>query len=132
MEKSPSNKFVFNGSLNAAFLDELFEGDSIYAETVFEDFLRDLPGYWKRVEAAYQNRSIIELRTCVHTCKTLFGYVGFTDLQEFCQVFENNCNHLTPEELKADYMILLQKKAIAQQVIENEYARLKQFNQENE
>jgi HPt (histidine-containing phosphotransfer) domain-containing protein len=132
MEKSPSNKFVFNGSLNAAFLDELFEGDSIYAETVFEDFLRDLPGYWKRVEAAYQNRNITELRTCVHTCKTLFGYVGFTDLQEFCQEFENNCNNQTPEELKADYTILLQKKEIAQQVIENEYARLKKFNEENE
>lgn len=132
MEKPPSNKFVFNGSLNAAFLDELFEGDSIYAETVFEDFLRDLPGYWKRVEAAYQNKNLTELRTCVHTCKTLFGYVGFTDLQEFCQEFENSCERQTPEELKADYTILLQKKAFAQQVIENEYARLKQFNQENE
>ncbi len=132
MEKPPSKKFVFNGSLNAAFLDELFEGDSIYAETVFEDFIRDLPGYWKQVEAAYQNRNVTELRTCVHTCKTLFGYVGFTDLQEFCQEFENSCDHQTPEELKADYMILLQKKAIAQQVIEKEYARLKQFNEENE
>jgi len=132
MEKSPSSKFVFNGSLNAVFLDELFEGDTIYAETVFEDFLRDLPGYWKRVEAAYQNRSIIELRTCVHTCKTLFGYVGFTDLQEFCQEFENNCNGQMSEDLKADYTVLLQRKQNAQQVIENEYTRLKLFNQENE
>src|SRR5882757_10419822 len=115
MEKSPSNKFVFNGSLNAAFLDDLFEGDSIYAETVFEDFLRDLPGYWKRVEAAYQNKNIIELRTCVHTCKTLFGYVGFTDLQEFCQEFENNCNGQMSEDLKADYTVLLQRKQNAQQ-----------------
>ena len=132
MEKSPSNKFVFNGSLNAAFLDELFEGDSVYAETVFEDFLRDLPGYWRQVEAAYQNKNMIGLRTCVHTCKTLFGYVGFTDLQEFCQEFENKCNNHTPEDLKADYTVLLQKKENAQGVIENEYARLKLFNQENE
>lgn len=129
MEKTPSNKFVFNSSLNAAFLDELFEGDSTYAETVFEDFLRDLPDYWKRVEAAHQDRNITELRTCVHTCKTLFGYVGFTDLQEFCQEFENKCNNHTTEELKTDYNILLQKKKEAQQIIENEYARLRSHNQ---
>jgi hypothetical protein len=44
--------FVFDENLNATFLAELFEGDTIYAETVFEDFLRDLPVYWLRVEAA--------------------------------------------------------------------------------
>ncbi|HTI08753.1 MAG TPA: Hpt domain-containing protein [Puia sp.] len=132
MEKSPSGKFVFNGSLNAVFLDELFEGDTIYAETVFEDFLRDLPGYWKQVEAAYHNRNITELRTSVHTCKTLFGYVGFTDLQEFCQQFEDSCNSRSPEELEKDYEILLQKKEKAQHIIETEYTRLKLFNEENE
>lgn len=131
MEKSPSNKFVFNERLNAAFLDELFEGDTMYAETVFEDFLRDLPGYWKQVEAAYQNKNITGLRTSVHTCKTLFGYVGLTDLQEFCQQFENNCNDQLPEKLEKDYADLLQKKADAQQIIENEYTRLKLFNEEN-
>ncbi|MES1159655.1 MAG: Hpt domain-containing protein [Bacteroidota bacterium] len=132
MEKIPSNKFVFNGSLNAVFLDELFEGDSIYAETVFEDFLRDLPGYWKQVETAYQQKNINELRTSVHTCKTLFGYVGFTDLQEFCQQFEDSCNSQPAAELEKDYDMLLQKKVDAQQIIENEYTRLKLFNEENE
>lgn len=131
MENSPSNKFVFNGNLNAAFLDELFEGDTIYAETVFEDFLKDLPGYWKKVEAAYQSRNITALRTSVHTCKTLFGYVGFTDLQEFCQQFENDCNNRQPEELGKDFESLFQKKKDAQHIIENEYTRLKLFNEEN-
>jgi len=131
MEKSPSNKFVFNDRLNAAFLDELFEGDTVYAETVFEDFLRDLPGYWKQVEAAFQSKNITGLRTSVHTCKTLFGYVGFTDLQEFCQQFENNCNDQVPEKLEKDYADLFQRKADAQQIIENEYTRLKLFNEEN-
>ena len=131
MQNDPSNKFVFNGSLNAAFLDELFEGDTIYAETVFEDFLRDLPGYWKRVEAAYQSNNINELRTCVHTCKTLFGYVGFTDLQEFCQQFEDNCSTLSQAKLVMDYDVLSLRKENAQHIIESEYNRLKIFNEEN-
>src|ERR1700761_6779658 len=120
--------FVFDESLNAAFLAELFEGDTIYAETVFEDFLRDLPVYWQRVEAAYSNNNLPVLGTTVHTCKTLFGYVGFTDLQEQCQQFENKCSVNTVEELKLDYILLIQRKEKAQRIIEKEYGRLRQFN----
>jgi hypothetical protein len=128
MQDVNSNKFVFNNNLNAAFLEELFEGDSIYAETVFEDFLKDLPAYWKRVEAAYASGNMPELRTSIHTCKTLFGYVGFTDIQQFCQDFENRCNDSTTGELSSSYHDLLRKKGDAQQVIENEFKRLKIFN----
>jgi hypothetical protein len=52
------NSFVFDESLNASFLEELFEGDTKYAETVFEDFLKDLPVYWERVEAAYNTKNL--------------------------------------------------------------------------
>ena len=121
-------EFVFDESLNAAFLAELFEGDTAYAETVFEDFLRDLPDYWERVEAAYNNKNLPVLGTSVHTCKTLFGYVGFTDLQELCQQFENKCSVNSVEELRLDYILLIQRKERAQHIIEKEYYRLRQFN----
>jgi len=122
--------FVFNESLNAAFLQELFEGDTLYAETVFEDFLRDLPVYWERVDAAFNNRNLPALGTCIHTCKTLFGYVGFTDLQELCQQFENKCSVNTADELKVDYILMVQRKENAQYIIEKEYTRLKLFNED--
>ena len=121
-------EFVFDASLNAAFLAELFEGDTMYAETVFEDFLRDLPVYWERVEAAYHEKNLPVLGTSVHTCKTLFGYVGFTDLQELCQQFENKCSVNSVEELRLDYILLIQRKERAQHIIEKEYYRLRQFN----
>lgn len=122
--------FVFNESLNAAFLEELFEGDTIYAETVFEDFLRDLPDYWERVDTAFNNRNLPALGTCIHTCKTLFGYVGFTDLQELCQQFEDKCSVNTVEELRVDYILMIQRKERAQHIIEKEYTRLKLFNED--
>jgi len=122
--------FVFNESLNSAFLEELFEGDTIYAETVFEDFLRDLPVYWERVDTAFDNRNLPALGTCIHTCKTLFGYVGFTDLQELCQQFENKCSVNTVEELTVDYILMVQRKEKAQHIIEKEYTRLKLFNED--
>ena len=122
--------FVFNDSLNAAFLEELFEGDTKYAETVFEDFLRDLPDYWDRVNTAFNNRNLPALGTCIHTCKTLFGYVGFTDLQELCQQFENKCSVNTVEELRIDYILMVQRKEKAQHIIEKEYTRLRLFNED--
>jgi HPt (histidine-containing phosphotransfer) domain-containing protein len=121
-------KFVFNKSLNAAFLEELFEGDTIYAETIFEDFLKDLPDYWSSVETAYKRSDITELSTAIHKCKTLFGYVGFTDIQEFCQEFENNCARKPVTALEVGYLVLSQKKETARQIIESEYNRLKLFN----
>lgn len=123
--------FIFDESLNAAFLAELFEGDTMYAETVFEDFLRDLPVYWERVELAYNNKDLPVLGTSVHTCKTLFGYVGFTDLQDQCQQFENKCSVSSVEELRLDYILLIQRKEKAQHIIEKEYDRLRQFNGAN-
>jgi HPt (histidine-containing phosphotransfer) domain-containing protein len=122
--------FVFDESLNSTFLEELFEGDTIYAETVFEDFLKDLPVYWQRVEAAYNSKNLPALGTSVHTCKTLFGYVGFTDLQEQCQQFENKCSVNNAEELRVDYILLIQRKEKAQHIIEKEYTRLRLFNED--
>ena len=127
--KIHDGQFVFHERLNAAFLEELFEGDTIYAETVFEDFLRDLPAYWEKVQASYQNKNMSLLGTNIHTCKTLFGYVGFTDLQELCQEFENKCALNTAEALQMDFNTLTQKKQEAQKIIENEYNRLKSYNE---
>jgi HPt (histidine-containing phosphotransfer) domain-containing protein len=123
--------FVFDESLNAAFLAELFDGDTIYAETVFEDFLRDLPVYWQRVDTAFENENLPVLGTCVHTCKTLFGYVGFTDLQELCQQFENKCSVNKVDELRDEFLLLTERKEDAQRIIEKEYNRLREYNEAN-
>ena len=83
---NPDNKaFIFNKDLDAQFLNELFDGDMAYAETVFGEFMKNLPDYWKEVEDAYNKQHIRELRTAVHKCKTLFGYVGSTDVQAYFQ-----------------------------------------------
>src|ERR1035438_8260652 len=92
MKYPDTQKFIFDERLDRAFLDELFEGDSVYTEVVFEDFLRDIPNYWKKVESAHINQDIPGLRTSVHKCKPLFGYVGFTDIQHLCQQLEDNCS----------------------------------------
>jgi HPt (histidine-containing phosphotransfer) domain-containing protein len=128
MKDSTPGKFVFNQHLDARFLDELFDGDAVYAQIVFEDFLRDLPDYWKDVDTAYVNQDLRNLRTSIHKCKTLFGYVGFSDIQQLCQEFENSCSEKTYPALEAGYRVLVQKKENARNIIETEYDRLKLFN----
>jgi hypothetical protein len=124
-------RFDFDESLNSAFLEELFEGDTMYAETVFEDFLKDLPVYWERVENAFNDKNLPVLGTSIHTCKTLFGYVGFTDLQDLCQQFEDRCAVSTVEVLRIEYILLVQRKEKAQHIIEKEYTRLRFYNEDN-
>jgi len=128
MKDFDEGKFVFNNKLDARFLDELFDGDTVYTQQVFEEFLRDLPDYWKDTETAYNNQDLTKLRTSVHKCKTLFGYVGFTDIQQSCQEFEDRCAESTIGALSAGYETLLQKKEEARTIIETEYDRLKRFN----
>lgn len=129
MKDSNPARFVFDKHLDAHFLEELFEGDAAYAQIVFEDFLRDLPDYWRDVETAYDREDLEDLRTAIHKCKTLFGYVGFSDIQQLCLDFENDCT--TGKEIKnlrMGYLRLVTKKEEARIIIENEYERLKRFN----
>jgi HPt (histidine-containing phosphotransfer) domain-containing protein len=128
MQQPTPDKFMFNESLNILFLDELFEGDTMYAETIFEDFLRDLPDYWEHVESAFKRKDLSELGSTIHKCKTLFGYVGFTDIQEFCQGFENRCTKRITDGLDKDYIALARRKDEARVIIESEYYRLKTYN----
>lgn len=128
MKDSSPARFIFNKHLDARFLDELFDGDAVYAQIVFEDFLRDLPDYWQDVETAYDRKDLAGVRTSIHKCKTLFGYVGFSDIQQLCQEFENSCSEKSIAELAAGYQVLVNRKEEARHIIENEYERLKIFN----
>jgi HPt (histidine-containing phosphotransfer) domain-containing protein len=127
-----TNQFIFNENLNVTFLEELFDGDTHYAETVFGEFLKDIPGYWSSVETAYIENNLTELKASVHKCKTLFGYVGATGLQELCQEFENKYHaSATIALLESDYRVLLSEKEKTAQLIKGELNRLKAFNNRN-
>jgi HPt (histidine-containing phosphotransfer) domain-containing protein len=127
---SPNPKpFIFNEKLNSPFLNELFDGDFTYAEAVFGEFLNDLPPYWQAVETAWQQQQVAELGAAVHKCKTLFGYVGLTYIQQFCQELENHCTHSTTiAALQNQYALLYEMKEAAREIIESETKRLQIFN----
>ena len=121
MNSDNSKPFQFSSQLDIAFLNDLFEGDMEYAVTVFGDFLKDLPAYWLEVDQAYNHKSLSSLRSAVHKCKTLFGYVGHTQVLDMFQIFENKCAEaIDITEINTDYAILQEKKRTAEQIIQKE------------
>ncbi|HEV7622084.1 MAG TPA: hypothetical protein VGO09_10130 [Flavisolibacter sp.] len=130
MQKIPPGPYQFSNQLDIAFLNDLFEGDTEYATTVFADFLKHIPLYWGEVATAYENKNLPGLKSSVHKCKTLFGYVGHTDVLEIFQSFESKCGEVTTtDELRSDYKNLLEKQENAQVIVEKEYQRLKKYHQ---
>ena len=128
MNSDNSKTFQFSNQLDIAFLNDLFEGDMEYAVTIFGDFLKDLPAYWLEVEDAYNIKSLDNLRSAVHKCKTLFGYVGHTQVLEIFQSFESKCSEVSDfRQILKDYSNLQDKKRTAEEIIKNEYVRLQQF-----
>ena len=122
--------FEFSGELDIAFLNDLFDGDMRYAEVVFSDFLKELPTYWREVEDAFAQKNILAVKSAVHKCKTLFGYVGHTQVLNRFQTFENKCGTAKDiQDIAADYHELVKTKAIAHEIIEKEYQRLKKYHQ---
>lgn len=129
MQNPNPKEFIFNEKLNGPFLNELFDGDCTYAEAVFGEFLNDLPPYWQEVETAWQQQQTASLGAAVHKCKTLFGYVGLSHIQQFCQELENHCSQSTTiAALQNQYALLYEMKEEAREIIESELKRLQIFN----
>ena len=132
MYPNSSSAFQFNSLLDIEFLQDLFEGDIEYAATVFGDFLQDLPGYWEEVEQAFRQEDRFALRSAVHKCKTLFGYVGHSQILEILQAFEAQCDTVRDfSELKKEYFELVKLKIDAEKLIGEELKRLKEYCQIN-
>jgi hypothetical protein len=128
MKDVDQGEFQFDKGLDTNFLQELFQGDFVYAETVFNEFLKDLPAYWLEVESAYNGTDVSELAKAVHKCKTLFGYVGLTKTLELFQYFENDCSRPGALIPVSAYEALLTEKDRARLIIEAELGRLQSYN----
>ena|SRR2546423_8572467 len=124
------NPYQFSNKLDIAFLNDLFEGDTAYAIVVFGDFLKDMPSYWTEIEQSYAKGNTNDLRAAIHKCKTLFGYVGHTEVLEIFQNFESKCSITSDiKELSEDFKALQEHKITAEAIINQEYNRLKQYHQ---
>lgn len=132
MHRENPNPFQFNTQLDRTFLQDLFDGDLVYASEVFNDFIQTLPEYWNEVQTAYDSNDLNALKAAVHKCKTLFGYVGYTSVLELAKDFELSCSAVTRvPELESQYRNLLQKKDEAAALIRLEHKRILAYQEKS-
>ncbi|WP_276480233.1 Hpt domain-containing protein [Paraflavitalea pollutisoli] len=124
-----SKQFIFNEKINSDYLFSLYADDYPYIEEVFGVTLQHYDEDVDAIQAAYGNGSVADLRRGVHKIKPAFGFVGLTDIQQSCAVFEDACNRAEETEtLKSDYKQLLSLLEEGKLILDKEYRKLKDFN----
>lgn len=88
-------EYVFDGRLDGAFLESVYEGDMEHAEMVFDQFLRTIPGQLNEIKDYYQRSDIENFRKNVHKIKPVLSYVGLTALTGKAAVLENQCKQIS-------------------------------------
>jgi HPt (histidine-containing phosphotransfer) domain-containing protein len=65
----------------------------------------------------------------VHKIKPAFGFIGMMQMQQKCQQLEDHCkNASSVSDVQNEATSVLNECRQSQQVIQNEYERLKKFN----
>lgn len=94
----------FDKQLDGAFLNELYDGDAMYAATVFDTFLQEVSGMMDNCRAAIEGGDIPIFQKAVHKFKPTLSYVGLTDIGKQLESLESACGTgKTAPELLASY-----------------------------
>ena len=128
MKSQILSSFQFHKALNASFLNDLFADDPAYAAVVFQGFLEESPPCWNEVEVAFGHNDVLALKAAVHKYRSLFSYVGYTDIAAQLQAVEAACATAAgTAELGPEIQSLRQQRQAAETVIKEETKRLQAF-----
>lgn len=124
-----SEPFRFSPSLQVDFLNDLYEGDWEYAESVFENVITEIPKLIGLAGQELENENTDGLRQALHKAKPLFGYVGLPQTQAMIQQMEDNCKVGTMDgAMKEDFANLKRKIKADSEILEEEFRRLTVYN----
>ncbi len=118
--------YVFDGRLDGAFLETIYEGDMEHAEMVFDQFVRTMPGQLSEIKSYYQSSDLENFRKNVHKIKPVLSYVGLTGLTEKAAVIESRCKQVvTMQDVAGLYSSFSTELDEMLPVIENELTRIR-------
>lgn len=127
---NPSNPFVFNEKFDTAFIHSLYEDDLAYIAEIFSITATQLEEDIPLAKAAFSGDDLALLKQRVHKLKPSFGFVGLTDLQEDCRIFEEQCREATGKApLTEPFTSLSAKLDEALILVKKELDRLNKYNQ---
>jgi len=124
-----SEPFRFSQSLQVDFLNDLYDGDWEYAESVFENVITEIPKLMAIANQELEMQNAEGLRQALHKAKPLFGYVGLPATQAMIQLMENNCKTgVLNGAMKEDFANLKNKIRVDSDLLEEEFRRLTEYN----
>jgi len=124
-----SEPFLFSPALQVDFLNDLYDGDWEYAESVFENVITEIPKLMGLAGRELENENTEGLRQALHKTKPLFGYVGLPQTQAMIQQMENNCKVGSMNgAMKEDFANLKKKIKADSEILEEEFRRLTEYN----
>jgi hypothetical protein len=124
-----SEPFRFSQSLQVDFLNDLYDGDWEYAESVFENVITGDSKTDGACQPGIRNANAEGLRQALHKAKPLFGYVGLPATQAMIQHMENNCKTgVLNGAMKEDFANLKNKIRVDSDLLEEEFRRLTEYN----
>ena len=124
-----SEPFLFSPALQVDFLNDLYDGDWEYAESVFENVITEIPKLMGLAGRELENENTEGLRQALHKAKPLFGYVGLPQTQAMIQQMENNCKVGSMNgAMKEDFANLKKKIKADSEILEEEFRRLTEYN----
>ncbi len=128
----PSNTFVFNNKIDAAYIHEMYETDYPYIETIFKTIVDGFDADLAAIQDNYQSGNLDLLRKSVHKVIPTFGFAGMLTVQQKCKEVENKCKTATSiKEIELDLVELIKNLKEAGAIITEDYKKLRSFNNSN-
>lgn len=125
---NPTNCFEFDKAFDAAFLNELYEGDLSYVIVVFKGFLEETPLCYRDMDLAFHNNNISGLKSAAHKCKTLFAYVGLNEISNQLRELEIACGTIeNTAAVDSLFHDLFRQKNIVEKLVSEEIKRIEAF-----
>jgi len=125
-----STAFVFSKEFDPEYIRSIYEDDFRYLEEIFQTVLDHYPADAGEIHQAFEASDEPSLRKAVHKMKPAFGFLGMIAMQEKCDQLEKACDGSgMTSQLKEHAREFTGELSRCRQLIQEEHARLKSFNQ---
>lgn len=124
----PPKPFRYNSLLDAKYLEELYDGDTERAQTMFEIFIARIEGELAKLEASFTAENWADFASQAHKLRPNFSMVGVSELSELMGFFEKMTDGPeVMEELHRKMLELKEKFPYYYELVSEEHRKLNSF-----
>ncbi len=124
----PRKPFRYNPLLDAHYLEELYEGDTDRAQTMFEIFVDRIEEELAKLEASFTAGNWRDFAGQAHKLRPNFSMVGLSELSEMMGFFEKMTDGPeVQEDLHRKMLELKEKFPYYYEIVSEEYRKLSSF-----